>query len=335
MAPECKAAIALIFLNGGLVRSPVSSEALEKPSDAFGVDPANLRNQLQILNGSLLNLIEDEEGPYWTYRHPTISDAFASYVSESPELVEIYLRGAKPETIVQEVVCSNVNLSGATVVIPNNLHPLLLDRIGSLPSHNLGSFLSYRSNKIFTEILLAQRPDIWKRLDYFRRPLKEDSDVELLTTLHRQSLLSEAKRLEFVAEVRAATCIDADDSILMSDEIASVLTPSELEAIINDVKKEVLEQPQRHIDRLRKDWDRSYDPNYYFEELKSSFRSFAKSLSSQSDVDKLLKDAENKIYNTITDMEEDYDPPEKIDSPIQQSQALSSSLDDLFRDIED
>ena len=335
LAPECKAAIALIFLNGGLVRSPVSSEALEKPSEAFGVEPANVRNQLQILDGSLLNLIEDEEGPYWMYRHPTISDAFASYVAESTELVEIYLRGAKPETIVREVVCSNVNLSGAAVVIANKLHPLLLDRIGNLPSHTLGSFLSYRSNTVFTESLLALRPDIWKRLDYFRRPLKDDSDVDLLTKLHRQNLLSETKRLEFVAEVRAATCLEADDSILLSEEIAAVLTESEREIIINEAKKEVLEQPQRHIDRLRENWDGSYDPNDYFDELKSSFRSFAKILSTHSDVDALLKTAEKQISYTITDMEDTYDPPGTVDTPIQQSEAHSDSLEELFRDIDD
>lgn len=95
LAPESRGAIALIFLNGGKVRSPVPNEMLVQPATAFGVTPALIRGQLEALNGSLLNLAEDQEGPFWTYRHPTISDAFASSVAKSPELIEIYLRGAR------------------------------------------------------------------------------------------------------------------------------------------------------------------------------------------------------------------------------------------------
>jgi len=132
-----KAAIALIFLNGGHVRSPVPSQALAHPAESFGVMPAGVREELDALKGSMLNLAEDEEGPYWTYTHPTISDAFASYVAKTPELVEIYLRGAKAETMVREVVCSGVHLQGAKVTVPVTLQDLLLDRIADLPSSSL------------------------------------------------------------------------------------------------------------------------------------------------------------------------------------------------------
>ena len=88
LAFECRAAIALVFLNGGKIRSPVPTDALKQPASAYGVTPAMIRVQLEAMNGSLLNLVEDEEGPFWTYRHPTISDAFASCVAKSPELYQ-------------------------------------------------------------------------------------------------------------------------------------------------------------------------------------------------------------------------------------------------------
>ena len=81
-----------------------------------------MRGELEALNGSLLNLAKDEEGPFWTYRHPTISDAFASSVAKSPELIEIYLRGAKPESIAYEVVCAGIEITGAPLVVPDSLH---------------------------------------------------------------------------------------------------------------------------------------------------------------------------------------------------------------------
>jgi hypothetical protein len=193
LAAECRAAIALVFLNGGKIRSPVPTDMLTQPASAFGVTPALIREQLEALNGSLLNLIEDEEGPFWTYRHRTVSDAFAACVAKSPELIKIYLWGAKPESIAYEVVCAGIQIAGASVVVPDSLHELLADKIASLPSLTLARFVSFRSNRSFAIRLMEVRPDIWKRLDFLSRPLKEDLDVYLLTTLHRFGLLDEGK----------------------------------------------------------------------------------------------------------------------------------------------
>ncbi len=335
LASECRAAIALVFLNGGQVRSPVPNEVLEKPASSFGVTPAMLRFNLEGLNGSLLNLAEDEEGPYWTYRHPTVSDAFASYVAKSPELIDIYLRGAKQETIVHEVVCAGVHLSGATVVVPNTMHELLADRIGSLPSYVLASFISYRSNSSFTKILMDLRPDIWKRLDSFHPPLKDDADIDLLTALHRQGLLTEEKRLKFVLTVRAAALENADDSFLVNDEIAALLTDSERADILDEVETDVLGSIDQHIDRVRDDWDKDYDPHDYFDELRSSVRTFAKALEHRVDPHAIMHSTELKITRAITYMTFDYEPPPSNPSPTLQSAAKASSLEELFRDIDE
>lgn len=335
LAPECQAAIALIFLNGGHVRSPVPMDVVERPASSFGVTVAMLRSQLEALNGSLLNLAEDEEGPFWTYRHPTVSDAFASHVAKSPELVEVYLRGAIAETIVREVVCAGVQLSGATVVVPTSMFELLADRIGNLPSHVLASFISYRSNPTFTKALLAIRPDIWKRLNSFFSPLKDDIDVDLIAALHSQGLLPEERRVAFVDTVRMAANEHADDSFLASEKISGLLTDSERAGILDEVKTSVLGRIEKHVQRVREQWDRDYDPNDYFDELKSSVRHFANALSNSVDVDKILAVTEKEILSAVCELESDYEPPSSSPVPPQQSAAKSSSLEELFRDVDE
>ena len=84
-------------MNGGNVRSPVTLVDLDPPAIAFGTTAGSVREQLDALDGSLLLLAQDEKGPYWSYKRPTVSDAFARYVARSPELVEVYLRGARAE----------------------------------------------------------------------------------------------------------------------------------------------------------------------------------------------------------------------------------------------
>ncbi len=96
LSADCRAAIALVFMNGGTVRSPVGVTELNSAADSFGVPGGSVREQLEALNGSLLLLAQDETGPFWTYKHPTVGDAFAHFLVGSPEMVGVYLRGAKP-----------------------------------------------------------------------------------------------------------------------------------------------------------------------------------------------------------------------------------------------
>jgi len=87
LSPQCKAALSLVFQNGGHIRSPAEDVKVESAAKAFGVLPGDVRSELQSLNGSLLLLMSDEEGPFWTYKHPTVGDAFAKFVSQSPEFM--------------------------------------------------------------------------------------------------------------------------------------------------------------------------------------------------------------------------------------------------------
>jgi hypothetical protein len=335
LAQECRAAIALIFLSGGKIRSPVPTQMLAQPASAFGVTPALIREQLEALNGSLLNLAEDDEGPFWTYRHPTVSDAFASCVAKSPELIEIYLRGAKAESIAYEVVCGGIRLRGASVVVPDSLHELLADRIANLPSHNLAHFITYRSNYSFTVRLLELRPDIWKRLDVLNRPLKEDMDVDLLGTLHRHGLLSEDRRKSFVEVVRAAAVEEADDSFLDDSGIANVLTLDERDSILSEVEKEVLGNLDNYVGRLRRLWDHDYDPDDYFDSLRASIRRFADALEDRIDIEFIMQSAELYISSAVRLMQNDYVPDPESAAPTQQSAAKADSLDELFRDVDE
>jgi hypothetical protein len=334
LAPECQGAIALIFLNGGKVRSPVSNSMLAQPAEAFGVAPPLIRRELEALNGGLLNLARDEEGPFWTYRHPTISDAFASNVARSPELIEIYLQGAKAESIAYEVVCAGIQIRGASVVVPNSLHEMLAHRIKNLSRDRLRSFVSYRANREFASRLIQLRPDLWDLLEvHLFRPLKDDSDVRLLTALHKFGLIDEQRRRRFVEEVRAAAVEEADASFLENEDIASVLTDAERESILEDVDAEVLDCLDAHIERLRRNWDHDYEPNEHFNEFRNSIHRFAEAL--EDHVDYLDESIEWRIRPVVQMMEEYYVPNSITEEPAQQSPAKTDSLDGLFRDVDE
>jgi hypothetical protein len=335
LSPAARAAIGLVFLNGGTIRSPVPLEKLDMPAAAFDATPAQTRTELQSLNGSLLNLAQDEDGPYWTYRHPTVGDAFASYIAKSPELVELYLRGAKPETILREVVCAGIQLKGAAVTVPSSLNKILVQRISSLSALSLAVFICYRANAVIARMLLKARPDLLNRIDYISSPIREDIDSVFAVALHRYGLLGEEERLKYVEIVRRAAVDEADDSLIESPEIRAILTNDEYSDVLSEVRSAWMDDIPAFVDHLRSNWDNEYAPDDYFDRFKTAAKNFTNALSSEIDVATVTRNVDVTVRSAIFEMQLSYEEPSSTVAPLQQSEAKQGSLEDLFRDVSD
>lgn len=160
-----RAAVALIFMNSQTgVPSPITaSPALETVTRLTGVNSAELARAMQHLNDSLTLLISEDDGDLWIFRHPTIADAFATIVGASPELVELYVHGAKIDRLLREAACRPKAADDRYIRIPPSLYPVLLNRLKPFPlDEGLMSFLGARCEKAFLIEVLKVRPDIYE-----------------------------------------------------------------------------------------------------------------------------------------------------------------------------
>jgi hypothetical protein len=280
-------------------------------------------------------LAEDEEGPYWTYRHPTVGDAFASSVAKSPELVELYLRGAKPDTVLREVVCAGVKLAGASVTVPTSLNELLIERISSLSALSLAVFICYRANKLVARMLLDSRPDLRNRIDYISTPISDDVDSDFVLALYRHNLLTEEERLKYVEIVRRAAVDEADDSFIEITEIGAVLTPTEYHDILLEVRDSWLTDVGTFVDRLGRNWDTQYAPDDYFDRFKNAAKNFTNALSAEIDASAVQHVVDTTIRTAIIKLQSSYEEPPATPAPRQQSKSKKDSLEELFRDVSD
>ncbi len=334
LAPGSRAAIGLLFLNGGLVRSPVSSELLTHPAEIFGATKPDTREQLTALDGSLLLLAQDDAGPYWTYRHPTVTDAFASFVGKDPELVEIYLRGAKPENLIREVVCAGVSIRGAMVTVPQSSADMLVERIASLPKDSLKNFISARANKDVAGRLLACRPDIYEVLDRpLNSPIKEDSDAEFVVALHKLGLLPEDRRRQFFERVLEAVTEEADPSFIDNDDIADVLTLKERAELIEVVRSDVLSNLALYVETQKDRWESNYDPEDYFEPLMAAFVTFADAVG--EDPSQLSRKILPSVNDAIDDLKARYYERQSEQFDDGSRDFSPEPAGDLFRDVDE
>ena len=97
----CFAALALLFMHGGTLESPVAFDAADASAlRLLGADAAGIRTALGSLKGSIVELRVRDGSTHWTFRHPTISDAIAALIVEDPELLDVYLAGCSMSRVL-------------------------------------------------------------------------------------------------------------------------------------------------------------------------------------------------------------------------------------------
>ncbi len=224
-----RAAVALVFLNSQTgVPSPITATpAREMVARLMGVQPAELARAMQHLNDSLTRLVSEDDGDRWVFRHPTVTDAFATLVAGSPELVELYAHGAKLDRLLSEVVCRPKAAEEGRIRIPPALYPGLVERLKAYPlDEAMMSFLGARCEKAFLALVLEARPDILAWAAKAQASGLTLSGRLLVAALASWGLLPEPIREAMVADIRRDS-IDWLNAKPLTDKILRQLFKAE------------------------------------------------------------------------------------------------------------
>ncbi|CAN7661884.1 hypothetical protein LJR034_005259 [Caballeronia sp. LjRoot34] len=330
-----KAALSLLFVELGRVDSPVvDGQGVALVRDAFGVTTHEIKSSLNQMNESLTLLAHDEDGPYWRYKHPTISEAIGKLIAQDQELVELYVRGAKADSLVSEVVCPGIEVFGASIVVPASLFDLLVEKLAPLPPYRLRSFIAQRANRSFAGRLVAARSDLVSTLPDFYDPISEDGDTRFMVSLLRFGLLPENARSDFAATICSFAVEKADASLVQDPELREFLTQEQYLSLLQDVKEHVLDNLGRHVDRVRDAWDPSNDPESQFDELKSAIGVFVDAIC-PDEQDRIGDEASGLISSAQMKLEEDYRQPEEEQAPVAKGEVQGSELAPIFSDVDE
>jgi len=332
-----KAAIALIFLHGANgVSSPVQPGwALNTVSRLMGVPPAAITRSLELFNGSLTLLVERPEGCRWIFRHPTVTDAFSALVAESPELVELYIRGTKIETLLAEVVCGPMKIQGAKVRVPRALYPAFLVRLRAHPlDSRLQRFLSTRCDKKMLASYVAACPQVFDLANRVIPDLAFNADTSLLAQLNRTGLLPEPVRIPLVERIADLTLNYMDASVFCDDDLRSLFAGAEFSELAAKFKAEVIDDLPGTVWR----WGSQYitdDEIGHFEFLRDNLSRAAQYFAKDKSTKAAFAAAERQIIEHVAQLEppNPRSPPSSLQSPLRSSNA--TKLASIFDDVDD
>jgi energy-coupling factor transporter ATP-binding protein EcfA2 len=254
---DSRAALALVYMRRSKLLSPIEltgpeTEAVERHGSDFG----GCSSALEILNGSFLIHSTIEGEAFWSFKHPTIGDAYAAIMRKNPELLGIYVQGADVDKLMWDVTCGDVQVERA-VILPKNLFSLMIERLlsfrrsTSFKSDYLSSwdaqrkirrFLADRCSKEFLEAYLIADPDAIEGLDHPDEFLEYSADVDLAIRMAAFGILPENNRASVVSFAVSCALTGGDPRILTEPGLRSLMTPAESSRLAHGIRTQLLPQ---------------------------------------------------------------------------------------------
>ncbi len=311
--PESRAALALVFMRGGELQSPVEVAENEKEAlSILGVDPASAREALKALDGSLLALVRTGEGAAWTFKHPTIGDAYATIVAGDPELLDVYMSWTSAEKLISEVTCGNVPLEGVKVVVPKTRFERFVSRLNEVKTGPaLFNFLATRCSRVFLELYLSKHPELGEHLCEPHSYLGTSAAVTLLCKLGEEGLLPNAWRLRFVARAETlALETPPDVDFLTVPRIRAIFRHDELVQVLAVLREKLLPELPSFVNEWADVCDADDDPEEHFNSLRDAVDALAKEFSQDPDAMAILNHVKSDIEMTIEVIWEERPPAE-------------------------
>ena len=339
---EYKAAVALIYINNGKLSSPIeNSNELNLISNKFCKNQTRISNALEELDGSLLYCESSDSGKFWKFKHPTIGEAFAESVSKKHELIEIYLRGAKPETILNNVVCTGINLEGAKVEVPPKLYKVLVNRIkdADVKEIQIIRFICNRADKSCTKLLMKSQPRFLNKVTFNQLPIFAAPGTKLVLRLSKFGLLPTELRSEFVNALDTVVTGFADTSYISDKDIHGLLTVNEIEKLNDTFEREIIENLMERVEEYTAEFNPKYNSWDELTDLKFSVETYIDQKGKNEHYESILEQLDVDVRDAISYLERKFPGADEYygeeDWTPEETEENSGALEEFFQDVDE
>lgn len=298
-----QAAMTLVFLRQGrLPALDLASESTNLVAEKYGVTTRAIAEALPQLEGSFVTVRQEVSHQVWGFVHPTFTDAISSMLSARPDLVELYVQGAKLETLLAEAVCEGAASIRDAVVIPPSASEHLVGRLMSVPdapdvNRSLFEFLANRASDAVVLAVLEADPELIRREARHYWRIGSDGRLRFLARVQKLHRLPDEIRLEMAHELEHIALQDLDASFLSNDDILALLQPNQLLRLGVQLVAALASVVPDRISEIAEEADLDSDIPDQFDQV----RSFVEQLQEAFSNDKGVQDTLNTLTGDIDD----------------------------------
>jgi hypothetical protein len=295
------AALGVLFVSGGNVSLSIfDTDKTRGLVEALGSSRHLAITAMSSLEGSFVRQTITNEGQHWSFRHPTMRDAYGKLVAENPALTGLYLAGSTTMNLLREVVCWGVALEGATIALEPQYYDVLLERLLSVSLSEQIEFIVRRSNAAFATIFLDAKPNIFEQAFGLQAPTH--GPYELLLRLSAAcahlGVLTDEMRERWSVSARSFLCDQSREylDLLLTPHLNDLLLPADAEAVDDFAREEVLGRLNRILELRVEAYDGDLSPAAYLDDIRDTIARIEVALSldqyEQRVIDAALKDVD-------------------------------------------
>jgi hypothetical protein len=313
LSEEALAAMILVFAHANKLPSPV--RLLQKDKEMLGLLTSNASRavqMLQVLKDDFLLLTQGSER-YWRFKHPTLMEAIAKYLSKNTELLDVYIKHAPLIIVLNDIACIGSLRSTNRLIIPTCLYDDLLDRLN--PDENLQiseqlfGFLAYHADNDFIRLYKLKYPKFIKRRYLPLSELERHPIVMISKVLYEEGLLDDNDIFQINEFVSECSLEYPDIYILKDKELQEIIGHDSFVLLQDQIIDEVVNNYGKQIDNWF-DMYRHEDPaeaDYYMEDLINLYSELQESYESRDKLRSATESAIKEIKTRIDDLKSQYE----------------------------
>lgn len=339
-----QAALGLAFMGGGKLKAPLDlsadeSNALKVMNSSVG----EIRKSLSTLEGSLVVKEYENGEAIFRFKHPTIRDAYGGFIGDDPNLMDVYLRGARAEVLIDEITCGDVELEGVKLIVPPSRFDFVTDRLTELLAEpggrrRLASFLASRCSVEYLRHFLKLQPDFLSTIDptSFPRPwLVYSDEIRLFALLHSNGLLPEPERKRFVQLINIAVLTSPEWRFMQSRELRNLFGARGVGALRAGVRRKITATLlQRFTNYRKEDWKESgEDPEDHFREWEQELDAFSFEFLNNRVLYRRFRTARHKIEKIKQELKKDWQKKQGDIEAASESRG-SGTMRSIFDDVD-
>ena len=344
---DSRSALGLIFVSRGWLPSPITlNQSRVELLTRLGGTIASITSALTHLEGSLVANVTRDGRTGWVFAHPTMIDAYADRI-RSPELLHLLIKGFDTDVLMTRTTCGDAGFTN-TIVLPEPLWPTVIDRLSEtlrnkeiswIQHDRCRRYLAMQCVSAFQRLYIDNHPEL---LDEIFRPeirLELDSGADLIARLHRNGVLPEQTRADFV-QLLVDSCTDgADGAVLWDTRFRDMLTADEEHALRTRLMTELVPDLELILENCTASFSADEDPA----EITQPIEEFVGALIEEFDGDETVLAAaaalEDARWQWVREQGWSDEPPDDarhydIPRPTRaQTQRHRSVFDDLVGDL--
>ncbi|MEM9481659.1 MAG: hypothetical protein AAGA58_18570, partial [Verrucomicrobiota bacterium] len=337
-----RAALSLLFIRGGYFDAPWKPTIDDRETlERLGAGIGETRESFSSLEITFISKEIESGQTRFKFIHPTIGDCFGTLVGKDPNLLDVYLKGTRPEMLWDEITCGDVSLEGANIVVPESYFGVILEKIEqdlqeADSQRRVLDFLESRCNLEFLRIFVSKNGEFLDGLR-FHKWIMWDENSSFVAELHRKGILPESTRKRFVEYCHNSALHWRDWTFLRSEKLRKVFRPSELRSVRATIRKYITSKEVSRWIRAEEssfvDSDSS-DPHEHFWELRTSveilIREFRKDKALRTKFNNSFQRIERSIESLEADeaeWSEDLGESEEEESSIENARSVFDDVD--------